>query len=149
MQRGILQGSKDAAAQAITSTTVVATKITSNSDTQEESDRLNTFRLAAIGVKDAISLSITKFVGTAITNPILWTTEATYFRTINKLDIHSLIKAIINGAERPEAINISQQFMVYKEEDVLITCKGEAIIVGSWDEHDKYLILLVQNCGQW
>ncbi len=38
---------------------------------------------------------------------------------------------------------------VYKEEDVLITCKGEAILIGKRDERGRYWIPLVQNRGNW
>jgi len=38
---------------------------------------------------------------------------------------------------------------VYKEEDVLITCKGEAILIGKRDERGRYRIPLVQNRGNW
>ncbi len=38
---------------------------------------------------------------------------------------------------------------VYKEEDVLITCKGESILIGKQDERGRYRIPLVQNRGNW
>jgi hypothetical protein len=34
---------------------------------------------------------------------------------------------------------------VYKEEDVLIICKGEAILIGKRDKRGRYRIPLVQN----
>jgi hypothetical protein len=38
---------------------------------------------------------------------------------------------------------------VFKEEDVLITCKGEPILIGVRDSHGQYRIPLVQQRGQW
>ena len=38
---------------------------------------------------------------------------------------------------------------VYKEEDILITCKGEPILVGRRDEKGRYRIPLIQQRGQW
>ena len=38
---------------------------------------------------------------------------------------------------------------VHKEEDVLITCKGEPILIGKRDEHGRYRIPLTQQRGQW
>ena len=38
---------------------------------------------------------------------------------------------------------------VHKEEDVLITCKGEPILIGKRDEHGQYRIPLTQQRGQW
>ena len=38
---------------------------------------------------------------------------------------------------------------VYKEEDVLITCKRKPIIISKRDERDRYRISLPQDHGQW
>jgi hypothetical protein len=37
---------------------------------------------------------------------------------------------------------------VFKEEDVLITCKGKPILIGVRDSHRQYRILLMQQRGQ-
>jgi len=38
---------------------------------------------------------------------------------------------------------------VFKEEDVLITCKGEPILIRVRDSHGRYRIPLIQQCGEW
>jgi len=38
---------------------------------------------------------------------------------------------------------------VHNEEDVLITCKGEPILIGARDECGWYCIPLIQRHGQW
>ena len=38
---------------------------------------------------------------------------------------------------------------VFKEEDVLTTCKGKPILIGVRDSHGRYRIPLVQQRGQW
>ena len=38
---------------------------------------------------------------------------------------------------------------VHKEEDVLITCRGEPILIGTRDERGRYRIPLQQRRGQW
>jgi hypothetical protein len=38
---------------------------------------------------------------------------------------------------------------VFKEEDVLITCKGKSILIGVRDVHGQYRIPLMQQWGQW
>jgi hypothetical protein len=38
---------------------------------------------------------------------------------------------------------------VHKETDVLITCKGEPILIGVRDERGRYQIPLIQQQGQW
>jgi len=37
----------------------------------------------------------------------------------------------------------------FKEDDVLITCKGEPILIGVRDSHGQYRIPLIQQRGQW
>jgi hypothetical protein len=38
---------------------------------------------------------------------------------------------------------------VYKEEDVLITCKDKPVLIGVQDEQGQYRIPLMQQRGQW
>jgi hypothetical protein len=38
---------------------------------------------------------------------------------------------------------------VFKEEDMLITCKGEPILIGVRDSQGQYRIPLMQQWGQW
>ncbi len=38
---------------------------------------------------------------------------------------------------------------IFKEEDVLITCKGEPILISVRDSHGRYRIPLMQQLGQW
>ena len=38
---------------------------------------------------------------------------------------------------------------VHKEQDVLITCKGEPMLIGIRDDKGRYRILLVQQRGHW
>ena len=38
---------------------------------------------------------------------------------------------------------------VFKEEDVLITCKGEPILIGVRNKRGQYQIPLMQQQGQW
>ena len=45
---------------------IVAPEITTNADAQDEADRQNTARLAAIGVKEAMASAITTIVGAHI-----------------------------------------------------------------------------------
>ena len=38
---------------------------------------------------------------------------------------------------------------VHDEHDVLITCKGQPLLIGARDRHGRYCIPLIQNKGQW
>ena len=42
-----------------------------------------------------------------------------------------------------------EEVKIYKEEDILITCKGEPILVGRRDERGRYRIPLMHQRGQW
>ena len=108
----LLKDSKDAAARLSSSSgTTVQAEIVTNSDAQEEADRQNTYRLAAIGVKEGVAAGITKIVGKDITNPILRTSDGISFKSVDQYQLHQLITAITEGAERPEATTIRQQFV--------------------------------------
>ena len=47
------------------------------------------------------------------------------------------------------SIFTKEDVKVYKEEDVLITCKGTPIFIGKRDERGRYRIPLQQTRGQW
>lgn len=104
------QSIAEAAANSTTSNTL-APEITSNTDAQEEADRQNTARLAAIGVKEAIAAGITAIVGDHITNPILRTADGTDFKTVDEYELHQLLTAIKEGAERPSAAAIREMMV--------------------------------------
>jgi hypothetical protein len=111
-RKDVLKDSKDAADHLSNSSgTPVQPEITMNSGAQEEADRQNTYRLAAIGVKEGVAASITKIVGKDITNPILRTSDGISFKSVDNYQLHQLVTAITEGAERPEATTIRQQFV--------------------------------------
>ena len=39
--------------------------------------------------------------------------------------------------------------IIHKEDDALITCKGEPIFIGKRDERGRYRIPLIEQRGQW
>ena len=111
-RKDVLQDSKDEAALlSASSGTKIAPEITTNSDAQDEADRQNTFRLAAVGAKEGIAEGITALVRKDITNPILRTADGSDFKLVDGYQLHQLISAISEGAERPEAANIRKQFV--------------------------------------
>ncbi len=109
-----LKDPKDAAdrlSSSSSSGTTVQPEIATNSDAQEEADRQNTYRLGAIGVIEGVAEGITKLVGKDITNPILQTTDGISFKSVDDYQLHQLITAITEGADRPEATTIRNQFI--------------------------------------
>jgi ElaB/YqjD/DUF883 family membrane-anchored ribosome-binding protein len=110
-KRDVLSQSKAQAKAASSDANTVAPEITTNADAHEEAHRQNEFRLAAIGIKEAIAKGITSLVGEAITNPILRTADGSDFKNVDEYQLHQLITAITEGAERPEAGNIRRQYV--------------------------------------
>ena len=62
---------------------------------------------------------------------------------------HSLISVGQMAASGLVSIFTKKDVTVHHEEDVLIKCKGEPILVGKRDEQGRYHIPLVQHKGQW
>ena len=99
------------AAAASSATNIVAPKITTNADAQDEADQQNTARLARISVKKEIASEITVLIGAQITNPILCTTDGSDFRTVDEYALHQLLSAITGGAKRPSKTAIKQMMV--------------------------------------
>ena len=93
-------------ARAATSTVTKGSGNKPKTNAQEEADWQNTSTLTAIGVKEAIPAGITAFVGNQITNTILRTMDRTDFQTVNQYELHQLLTAIKEGAERLSATTI-------------------------------------------
>ena len=72
-------------------------------------------------------------------------TEADIFEEFPKL-----LMSVGNTANDGNVSKFTKEDVkVYKEEDVLITCKGNSILVGRRYERGRYRIPLMQNQGQW
>ena len=110
-KRYVLEASRASDERDSIEESTVKPEINTNSDAQDETDRQNVFRLAAIRVKYGIAEGITKIVGRDITNPILRTTDNNDFKSVYQYQIHQLFTAITEGADRPESSNIRQQFV--------------------------------------
>ena len=79
---------------------------------------MNTYRLAAIGVKEGAAAGITKIIRKVITSPILRTAVGISFKSVDDYQLHQLITAITEGAERPEAATFRHQFVQYCSDGV-------------------------------
>lgn len=110
-KRDVLREAKATAAAASTIDNKVDPEYTTNTEGQDEADRRNNFRLAAIGVKEGVAAGITKLVGEAITNPVLRAADGINMKTVDEYQLHQLFSAIREGAERPEATHIRRQFV--------------------------------------
>ena len=107
----MLAASREVADIISTEAITIEPEITTNSNTQDKSNRQNVFRLIAIEFKVGIAEVITKIVGKDITNPKLLTTDNSNFKYVDEYQIHQLFTTITKGAEIPEATNIRRQFV--------------------------------------
>ena len=87
----ILKDLTAAAALASTSTTTVDPEIKTNPDAQEETDRINMFRLEAIRAKEVAATGISNLFGTDITDATLRTTDGQDFKTVDEYTLHALM----------------------------------------------------------
>ena len=110
-RRSVHKDSKAIAAKEFTSTNTVAPEITSNTDAQEEADRINMFRLSEIGDKEGAGTGISKVVGTDITDATICTTDGQDFKTVDKYTLYALMRAVIEGAERPATIDVRKLYV--------------------------------------
>ena len=80
-----------------------------NKDAQEEANRQNVFRLAVVGSKEHMAKEITARVGKSITNPILRNADGVRFKKEDEYHLHQLVAAVMEGAERPDPIEIRKK----------------------------------------
>ena len=106
-KRQVLKEAADAAKKASkASTETVEPEFTTNSDAHDEALLRNGYCLAAVGVKEGIAEGITQLLGEAVTNPILRSADGLTFKVVDEYQLHELLTAIKEGADRPEAETI-------------------------------------------
>ena len=120
---------------------------------------MNTYRLAAIGVKEGVAAGNTKIVGKDITNPILRMAYGISFKSVDDYQLHQLITTITQGAERPDATTVRHQFvknagMVFDWRDtVAINIKNFATnaaktqMYGIWVHNDLKAVVIFGQHG--
>lgn len=92
--------------------TIVEPEFTSSgTDAQDEADRINTYRLAAIGVKEGIAAGITQLIGKDNTNLILRSADGSRMKSVDEYKLHQLWTAISDGADRPAATIIRKDYV--------------------------------------
>ncbi len=101
---------KEAKAESTTTGMTVHPKITSHADAQVEAEWLNTNNQALIGAKEGVVEALTTFVGTNIIDTILCQADGD-FKGLDEYTLHELLKAAINGADRPPVTDILDQLL--------------------------------------
>jgi hypothetical protein len=106
----LCESKQEADTKAAQKGTIVTPKITLQSDTQEEADRRNIINQALIGAKEGVVETLTKFVGTDITDAVLRRANGDY-TGLNKYTLQELLQAAIDGADRPPATDVLTQLL--------------------------------------
>jgi hypothetical protein len=102
----ILKASKSTTTLATTPTLAVDPDVKTNTDAQEEADKINMFRMAAIGSKEGAAAGISKAVGTDITDATLRTTGRQDFKKLVEYTLYALMWAVIEEAEHPATTDV-------------------------------------------
>jgi hypothetical protein len=86
----------DAASKA--SSTTITPIITSQSEAQEEADRLNVINQSVIGAKEGIVKAVMKLISSNITNAVLQTANGSNHKSIDDYTLFAVMAAAIDGA---------------------------------------------------
>ncbi len=99
----------DAASKALS--TMITPTITSQSEAQEEADRLNMINQSVIGAKEGVVKAVTKLVGSNFTNAVLRTADDSNHKSIDDYTLFAVMAAAINGADRPSTTKVLEQLL--------------------------------------
>ncbi len=89
----------------------ISPSITAQAEAQEEADRLNAINQSVIGAKEGVVEAITKLVGSAVTNAILWTANGSDHKSINNFMLFEVMKSAIDGANQPSTNDMLEQLL--------------------------------------
>jgi hypothetical protein len=84
---------------------------TTQMEAQEEAGRLNVINQSVIGAKEGVVETVSKLVGTDITNAILRTADGSDHKSINDFRLYEVMKVAIDGADRPTTNNVLEQLL--------------------------------------
>ncbi len=84
---------------------------TTQTEAQEEADRLNVSDQLVIGAKEGIVKAVSKLVGSNITNAILQTANGSDHKSIDDFMLYNMMKVVINGADRPTTNDVLEQLL--------------------------------------
>ncbi len=88
------------------SSTTITPAITSQSEAQEEADRLNVINQSVIGAKEGIVKAVTKLVGSNITDAVLRTANGSNYKSIDDYMLFAVMAAAIDCANQPSITDV-------------------------------------------
>jgi hypothetical protein len=95
---------------AMTSKTVLPS-IAAQTEAAKEANQFNVINQLVISAKDGVVEAITKLVGSKVTNAILRTVNSSNYKSINEFTLYKVMKAAINGTDRPSTNNVLEQLI--------------------------------------
>jgi hypothetical protein len=90
---------------------MITPTITSQSEAQEEADRLNVINQLVTGAKEGVVKAMTKLVGRDITNAVLQTANGSDHKSIDDYTLFAVMAAAIDGANQPSTTNVLEQLL--------------------------------------
>jgi hypothetical protein len=99
----------DAALKA--SSTTITPTIISQSEAQEEADRLNVINQSVIGAKEGIVEAVTKLIGSDITDAGLQTANGSNHKSIDNYTLFAVMAAAIDGANQLATTDVLEQLL--------------------------------------
>jgi hypothetical protein len=93
------------------SSTMITPTITSQSKAQEEADRLNMINQLVIGTKEGVFESVTKLIGSNITNAVLQTANGSKHKSIDDYTLFTVMAAAIDGTNQPSTTDVLEQLL--------------------------------------
>jgi len=108
----VLKSAKKQADELSTTTgkTVLPT-FNTQTEAQEEADRLNVINQSVIGAKEGVVEAVLKLVGSDITDAILRTPDGSDHKSINDFTLYEVMKVAIDGADRPNTNDALEQLI--------------------------------------
>jgi hypothetical protein len=108
----VLKSAKKQADELSTTTgkTVLPT-FNTQTEAQEEADRLNVINQSVIGAKEGVVEAVLKLVGSDITDAILRTPDGSDHKSIDDFTLYEVMKVAIDGADRPNTNDALEQLI--------------------------------------
>jgi hypothetical protein len=94
----------------MTGKTVLPT-FTTQTEAQEEADRLNVIDQLVICAKKGVVEAVSKLVGSDITDAILQTADGSDHKSIDDFTLYKVMKVAIDGADRPSMNDVFEQLV--------------------------------------
>ena len=105
----VLKDFRERAEALSTSTSKVEPEIVIRQEAGEEADRRNLAVQAILGAKEGVADGLTTKLGRTVTDGVLLTASGPHYKSIDDYELHELVAAAFQNADRPDSNDILQQ----------------------------------------